>query len=207
MKTGHIIAQIFSVVFQPLFMSFYGVLLLFYYTNFFFFYANMTWFILGTVLLFTCLIPMLFILSLRMSGVVKDYTLSEKKERHLPYIICLLSNIALVVYLYNVNLQIWFLGLLAAPVLVLLIGFIVNFFWKISAHMLGIGGLIGGLMSVCVNVNKQNPFLLFMLLFILAGCLGVSRLYLKRHTPAQVYIGFGAGFLAAYFVVWLSANL
>ena len=69
--------------------------------------------------------------------------------------------------------------------------------------MMGIGGLIGCTLSVCYNIKGLNPFVLFIILFILAGCLGVSRLVLKRHTPAQVYIGFLVGFVISYLCVWI----
>jgi membrane-associated phospholipid phosphatase len=71
---------------------------------------------------------------------------------------------------------------------------------------LGIGGLSGGMMSVCFNVKGINPFVLFVILFLLAGFLAVARLRLNRETSSQVYTGFIAGFLLAYLCVWLSAG-
>lgn len=64
--------------------------------------------------------------------------------------------------------------------------------------MLGIGGLIGGILSVCFNVKGSNPMLLFAILFVLAGLLGVCRLYLRANSAAQVYVGFIIGFVLAY---------
>lgn len=202
MKFDKIVARTFSVVLQPLLMPFYSVALLAGYTTFFYIYIERAWQILGVVLLFTFILPSLFILALRLFKVIDTFSLSDRNERFMVYTIACFSNMSLTYYFYSANYQIWFLALLAAPVLVIIVGAIINAFWRISAHMMGIGGVMGTAMSVCFNVNKQNPFLLFMVLFILAGCLGVSRLYLGRHTPAQIYAGFIAGFLAAFAVVW-----
>lgn len=81
------------------------------------------------------------------------------------------------------------------PLALLIIAGIITFFWKISAHMMSMGGLIGAVLTISYYVLGTNPYVLFIILFILAGCLGTSRLILQRHTPAQVYIGFGAGLI------------
>ena len=72
--------------------------------------------------------------------------------------------------------------------------------------MFGIGGLVGGAMSVSYFVERSNPYYLFMGLFILAGLIGTSRLILKRHTLPQVIAGFLLGFLLSFVFVWIGAS-
>ena len=203
MSINNFIAHLFSFILQPLLMPFYSIALLFTYTNFYEIYSKqMLWFFI-VIFVFSYFMPALFILVLKKLKLVKNYALTDKKDRHLPYLMTCFSNAILVFYFYqSVPVYSWFLGLLAIPVIILIFAFIVNLFWRISPHMLGIGGLIGSILSVCFNIKGLNPFVLFVVLFILAGCLAVSRLYLKRDTHMQMYVGFIAGFILAYLCVW-----
>ncbi|WP_139262111.1 hypothetical protein [Dysgonomonas macrotermitis] len=129
---------------------------------------------------------------------VRDLALSDRVDRIMPYMIFIVSNLSLTYFFYQSHVLLWFIGLVIAPAVIALAGLIINFFWKISAHMLGIGGLLGGVLSVCFHVKATSPVFLFAILFILAGLLGVCRLYLRASTAAQVYVGFLVGLVLAY---------
>jgi hypothetical protein len=195
---GSNIAKSFSVVLQPLLMPLYSVALLFVYTNFYVMYNGQVLAFLFPVVLLTFVIPGAFIVILKNMRYIKDYNLSNRFDRTLPYLIFIVSNISLIYFFSKVQVPFWFLGLIISPGLIALVALIINFFWKISVHMLGIGGLIGSVISICFNIRGSNPYGLFIMLFILAGCLGVSRLYLRANSAAQVYIGFIIGFAIAY---------
>ena len=60
--------------------------------------------------------------------------------------------------------------------------------WKISAHMVGIGGLVGVVFGLMLIHGAQAPILLGVL-FLLVGALGTARLIVTDHSPAQIYIG------------------
>lgn len=201
-----ILARVISIILHPLLMTIYGVCLLFVYTDFYFLFAGQLITFLLPVFFMSCFIPASSIYFLKKGGFIKDYALKDKEDRFLPFAIAFISYGMLVYFFYKAGLYIWFLSLLGAPLLLIIIAGVITFWWKISAHMIGIGALIGGVMSVCYNVKGINPFILFIILFILAGCLGVARLVLKRHTPAQVYAGFVLGFAISYFCVWFGAN-
>jgi membrane-associated phospholipid phosphatase len=72
--------------------------------------------------------------------------------------------------------------------------------------MIGIGGLIGGAMSVSYFVERTNPYFMFMGLFILAGLVGASRLILRRHTFPQVVAGFLLGAVISFLFVWFGVR-
>jgi membrane-associated phospholipid phosphatase len=58
--------------------------------------------------------------------------------------------------------------------------------------MVGIGGLIGMMLSLVILLNYD--LMLYIILGVIAsGLVGASRLYLKEHTPSQVYLGFLLG--------------
>ncbi|MFT6755205.1 MAG: membrane-associated phospholipid phosphatase, partial [Urechidicola sp.] len=64
--------------------------------------------------------------------------------------------------------------------------------FKISLHMLGIGGLLGFFIFVSYHY-KLNLILLISFLFIIAGFIAISRIKLKAHTLKEVYLGFVVG--------------
>ena len=72
-------------------------------------------------------------------------------------------------------------------------GELINLRWKISIHMTGIGGLFGLIYGLSYSMNMPMIYLL-MIIAVIAGVLGMSRMLLKAHTPAQVYVGFLSGF-------------
>lgn len=199
MKT---IAHVISTIFQPLLMPTYGVMLIFVYTYFGMIYLPQFWRILLPVVLFSFAIPGLLIFMLYRMKIISDLSLKHRQERIYPYLITLISYSAMIVYYFRIGMPMWFLMIMAASVAIMVIAILITLAWKISAHMFGVGGLIGGAMAVTYFVERSNPFFMFMGLFIIAGLVGTSRLILRRHTLNQVIAGFLLGFLVSFLFVW-----
>ena len=197
------ISHVISTVFQPLLMPTYGVMLLFMYTYFGVAYSNRFWHIVTPIMLFSFVIPGILIYLLLRIGLISDLSLKVRKERFYPYFIALLSYSAMVIFYYKAQMPTWFITMMAGSIAIMIIAILITLVWKISAHMFGVGGLVGGVMSVCYYVEHSNPYWLFIGLFILAGSVGTSRLILKRHTLAQVIAGFLLGFSVAFIFVKL----
>ena len=123
--------------------------------------------------------------------------LSDRHERAVPYLIFISSILICAFYMYKMMLPFWFVSLLLGACVALIIALVINFFWKISAHMLGIGGLLGGIMGIA-QIHMMNPYWAFIIVFIIAGLLGTSRIFLRKHTPMQVYAGFCLGFACTF---------
>jgi len=187
-------------------MPIYGVMLLFVYTYFGVTYLQQFWLIITPVILFSFAIPAILIFMLYKIGVISDLSLKVRRERIYPYIITLLSYSVMIFFYYRMNMPPWFLMIMVSSVAIMLVAILITLKWKISAHMFGIGGLIGGAMSVSYFVEHSNPYFMFMGLFIIAGLVGTSRLILKRHTLAQVIAGFLLGFLFSFVCVWIGAQ-
>lgn len=205
-KHEPILARIISLVLHPIFMAIYGVGLLFVYTDFKYIFGNQISKFMIPVAIFSCLIPMFGIYLFKRTGYIYDFALSRKEDRFLPFLVTFLSYCLLFFYFYKAGLYSWFLGALAAPLILLILSAIINSYWKISAHMAGAGGLLGTVFSVSYNIKELNPYGLFIILIILVGALGVSRLILRRHTPAQVYAGFVLGLVVSYVAVWIGGS-
>lgn len=198
-----LLANIVSIVLHPLLMITYGIILALMFTYLAVYPLAVKGIILGGVFCATALIPGLFILLMVKNGSVGDLELSNKKERLMPYLILITSNIVCCFFMYKMMLPYWILYMMIAAIASLVVSFGINFYWKISAHMLGIGGLLGAVLGIC-RIQMMNPYQMFILGFLFAGMLGVSRIWLGRHTPMQVYAGFLLGFIFTFTVSLLS---
>lgn len=198
-------ARLISSLFQPLLMPIYSILLLFVYTHFKIYYAHQFWIIMTPVILFSFVIPGVLIYVVYKLKLISDLSLKIRKERFIPYSIVLVSYLVMIFYYYRVGMPSWFLMLTSSSIVVILIAIFITIRWKISAHMFGISGLLGGVMSVSYFIEKANPFYLFMAIFIIAGMVGTSRLILRRHTFGQVIGGFFLGFTVSFLFVWIGA--
>lgn len=198
-------ARIVSTALHPIFMVTYTVALIYLHTDFKFLFADQFVRFMIPVLFLSCVVPVTGIYFLMLTKIVDSSGLKTRNNQFLPFFVLFLSYCLLFYYFFTAKLYIWFLAVLLIPVLLLVIHTITSLFWKISAHMMGIGGLIGSILSVCYYVKGLNLPVLFIILFILAGFLGVSRLVMNKNTPAQVYTGFLVGFAVSFFTVWLGA--
>lgn len=187
-------------------MPIYGVSLLFVFTDINVRFGTYLQFVLPVFIL-SCLIPANGLFLLRRFNLIKNYSLTERKERFAPFLITFMSYVFLFYFYYRAYTPFWFMGTLAVPLILLIVALIVNIWWKISAHMMGIGGLIGCALSIAYFIKGINPYCLFIVLFLLAGCLGTARLILNRHTSAQVYAGFGVGLIVSYFCIYYSIKI
>ena len=198
------IALLFTVVFQPLLMPtlVFGLLLFAVpqATSIPDEFKNRVFFL---IVLSTLLIPMVTIIGLRLSGTVKSLHMPEVKDRKLPFVITTLYFLLTTWFLYqktDLDPVLW-LGMMIICISVVLLT-AVSFFWKISAHMIGLGGLLG---VVLVLGRKFPTFeVLYPLLgaLILCGIVGSSRLFLQAHRPSEVYTGLVIGFV----ICWLGFN-
>jgi membrane-associated phospholipid phosphatase len=78
--------------------------------------------------------------------------------------------------------------------------YLINLKWKISLHMIGMGGLCGVFFAVSELLYENNITLLSGALLV-SGLLGTARIRLGAHYPSQIYAGFFLGFVAEYFLL------
>jgi membrane-associated phospholipid phosphatase len=160
------------------------------------------WRILWVIASGTILIPLMTLLFFRFSGVITSLRMEEQKERNWPLLFGVLIYLGIFYIVQSMRLpvfiQVFLLGAIAGIILSLLI----NLKWKISLHMIGIGGLCGGTAVVMLVSGAGNPLLLAGI-FFLAGLLGTARLYLNAHTPSQILGGFLTGFFVQFVLLFV----
>lgn len=196
-------ANIISFTFHPLMMMTYGVILALCFTYLAIYPLPVKLLIAGGTFFSTALVPGLFILLMVKSGGAVDVELSDRRERLVPYLIFITSILICIFFLYKMLMPVWLLAMMIGAVVAMVIALFVNFYWKISAHAIGIGGLLGGLMGVA-RIHLANPYWSFMAVLLIAGLVGTSRIILQKHTPMQIYGGFCLGFICTFVASLLS---
>ncbi|WP_080902741.1 hypothetical protein [Parabacteroides sp. Marseille-P3160] len=191
------LAKIISWVFHPLLMATYGIILALFNTYLLFLPTSMKLLVIGGVFFISAFLPASLILFLIKSGAAKDTELTDRNERAVPYLIIIASIILCIFFLYRLMVPFWLLSVLGGGCVALILAVSINFYWKISAHAIGIGILTGGVMGIS-QIQAFNPYIAFMLLFLIAGALCTSRIYLNKHTPMQTYTGFCLGFACPF---------
>lgn len=143
----------------------------------------------------TFIIPLGILMVMRFSKVIPSLRMENRKERVLPFSII---SLLYIVTAYSFYMKDWMDYKLIYALFVITICLIlltgISFFWKISAHMIGAGGLLGIILAYSMNIQNHN-FLYFTLsAILLSGIIGTSRLQLNAHTPLEVLAGFLLGF-------------
>ena len=147
----------------------------------------------------TLLIPMVLMLGLRWSGMVKSLHFEEKSDRRTPFILVTLFYLLTTYFLKEkteLDPILWQgMGIITFSV-ALLTG--ITFFWKMSAHTTGIGGVLGVLGIFGVYFPSLDLAYLLVAALLLGGLVASARLYLDAHSPAEVYVGLLVGFVTCW---------
>ena len=140
----------------------------------------------------TCLMPLLIAFLLLKTKQIDSLEMSTKEERKIPYLGAAAFYFSESYLLIKLDVPALVQALLLGATLLVVCVLIINLFWKISSHMVGIGGLCGMMIAVSSRLQINMPFLLIAL-FLVSGLVAFSRLKLSAHNPAQVYVGFLLG--------------
>lgn len=153
-------------------------------------------------------IPSILIYFLFRSGYIGSLYLDDRLDRRMPYLFTAIVYAA-VTFLFADRLQLVsdtspeiavVLGSITVSILLVAL---ISLYWKISAHSVGIGGVLGTLMAVTLRFGETDLILILALLTGLAGLIMSARLHLNAHTLAQVNGGLLLGIVVSVGAVWL----
>ena len=193
-------AQVISVLGHPLFMPLYAFGLLIY-TNP---YINMMitetgkYFTLGILLVFTVILPILTSVLFKLFGLIDSLYMKTAKERRWPVLLTLIWYYMGIQLLTRIYVPQSFLLLMIGATSIVGVALVITSRWKISIHMLGIGGVIGAIIGISQRFQFDHSILLIALI-LFAGLIGYSRLKTNSHNFRQVY----AGFIVGIAVEWI----
>ena len=161
----------------------------------------------------TFFMPVLMVGMLKKLELVNSIELAERQERILPYIITGFFYIVMTVFfIYHPDMPNAFTSFVLGTTIALFTAFVINLFSKISAHAVGMGGLVGMVIIsmwqfshgvIQLQFTEQlslqiNVILILAVVIILAGLVGTARLQLKAHVPQDLYGGYMVGFIAQF---------
>lgn len=169
---------------------------------------KLKWIISAMIFSFSFILPVINIYILYKLKRISSITLEDQNERTFPYILTSCFYFGLFYLFLDLNIWPSIKVLIFGGGLSVLLTAVVNMKYKISAHAVGIGGLISSLMMVSY-VLKYNAVPEISVLFLLAGIIASCRLYLEAHKPSQIYFGFALGFITqlTVFIFFLNFKL
>ncbi len=190
------IALFFSAILHPLLMPLAGITILLFTSG----YVSMLplparklivlLFASGTLLLPAIMLPLAFFRN--------DILMQKQNERTIPLALTLIFYMLTYFLFLKVPVFRFMHSFLLGALFSVFIALIITLKWKISLHMIGLGGLTAFLLYV--TVNRQINLFPWVLISVLAsGIAGTSRLYLNSHSQAQIY----AGYFTGGFCMWL----
>lgn len=189
------LAHTLSVVFHPLFMVFYAVLIILYpFEHLVISNVQLQWVLLSLIFVFAFVLPLLFILILRYFKIISSLTINKRAQRVFPYAFTasfyffvwyLFSKISL---LEGVPAKAFLFGAIAITILL-----ICNFRLKISAHTLAMSSICGLVLRLVYSYNELHQLELLLLCIFLSGAVASARLYLNAHTWKEIAYGGGIG--------------
>ncbi|WP_071147732.1 phosphatase PAP2 family protein [Bacteroides ihuae] len=199
-------AQIISGIFTPFSIPFVAFLILFLFSYLRIMPLTYKLIVLGVVYCFTILMPTLTIFLFRKINGFEAKDLTDRKKRYVPYILTILSYVFCLLMMRKLNIPWYMSGIILASLLAMGISTIVNLKWKLSEHMIGMGGIVAGLISFS-ELFSYNPVWWLCLFLLIAGILGTARIILQHHTLSEVLTGFGVGFISALLVLHPVTNV
>ena len=198
--------QTFSIIFHPLLMPTYGALVLLFNSGLYisFMTDSSKNVLLSVIISSTFVLPLVSLPILyfrRLNQMFSD----ARQDRILPLVITSLFYY-LGYYLMNLMgvptiLRVFILASFAAVCVTLLI----TFFWKISAHMIGTGGLCG-LVFIIMWLYHVDLLFYLIITILISGVAAYSRLSLQAHTPKQIYTGWVIGFIVVSAIMLVSLS-
>lgn len=147
--------------------------------------------ILSFFLFFTVIAPVVLYLILMSFGVIKTPQLDDKSERKYPMMI--MSSLCFMLYFVfsraSDELPKYIYALCLSGGAIIGIFTYVNNYIKVSLHATGVGILTG---FVFAYVLEQLYFEIWILavVILISGIVLSSRLYLEKHTPKELMIGY-----------------
>lgn len=190
------LANFLSTALSPLLMPTYGVFLALWVSILCLLPYGRRVVILLVCMGITCIMPLIFLSVLRHLKLVKDLHVNVREERTIPYVFTAVCYAVAAYYLYYCHAPQWFVMFMVGASITILVIVLINFKWKISAHMAGIGGIVALIYQIHVQGLSAFELLgVLCLTIVVAGLLGSARLALRRHDAWQVLAGAVVGFL------------
>lgn len=197
------LTKIISVLFHPMLMPTLGIFLIFQagtHLSYLPFEARRIIYL--TVFISTCIMPLSLLPLFLQLKMIKSFQMESPRERLFPVFITGVFYFMGYLLLKKMSVPPMLGNFILSSLLALLLAVIITFFWKISMHMIAIGGVTGVIMALALRYHIDLTFWIS-LLILASGILGAARLHQGAHNPSQIYTGYLLGFTIVFGSVWI----
>lgn len=213
-------SKIISIIFHPLFMLMYILLLLLLVNPLLMGHFTiqgklifMVYFVVNTIV-----IPVLAILLMKVLGLIGSFQMENKRERIGPMIVVFILYMWMFInFRKEPDIPLILVSVMLGTVLATALAFIINVLRKISLHMTGMGGLLAAIAIIFLHYKSENLTLhvfqgtiiqvhiVLILIFVvlMTGFVAAARLYLKAHKPAELLQGIILGTVSQFLAYWI----
>ncbi len=196
-NSGDIPAKIISILFHPLLITLYGILIIFstpLFTGYIPFAVKKI--LLIIILINTVFLPLSLMPYFKFRNIISSWFVEKRQERIIPLITTSFFYSVTVYITFRFNIPQLIKSYIITTTFLAIAVTVINFWWKISIHSTGAGAITA--LVIILSVKIQSPLMLFLILVILAdGLLMSARLWLDSHSPAEVWTGFLLGLVCS----------
>ena len=187
------LAKIITVIFHPLLMPLYGLLIIFSAPTLFghlpFVQKKVLVLILSTN---NILLPLSLLPYLKWRKLISSWSINERSERIIPMALTSFFYFVTVYVVVRYSIPVFIKAFILSTALLSFAVTILNFWWKISIHSVGAGALTS--MIYILSIKMHTPLTVFMISSILmSGLVISSRLRLNSHNPREAWTGYLTG--------------
>ena len=211
-----LLARLISFIFHPLLIVTYMLVLLLLVNPYLFGVSSIgdsaSKLLILQIFLSTFFIPGVAVAMLRFTGIISSFEMKNKQERIGPYIITGVFYLWMFRnFLTNPSIPTAFTSFLLGATIGLFFAFFINIFSKISAHAVGVGGLLG-MVVITMLLFSYDTFTILsargtlevsmstvlLITIVIAGLVGTARMALEAHEPMDLYGGYLVGFASQF---------
>lgn len=187
-------AKIISVVFHPLFIPLYGILIIFLAPTLFWYLPfQMKKILFLVVLVNNILIPVSLMPFFRYRNIISSWIIETRRERIIPLLTVSFFYSITSVIMFRLPLPLFFKAYTFSISFIAITVTIINFWWKISLHSVGAGVLAGTVFVLSLKMMVPLTWLLIPSLLV-GGLILSSRIKLNSQFVSRAYLGFVTGF-------------
>ncbi len=151
--------------------------------------------LLFLIFLITFLLPASIIYYLYKVKIIATLQLKDLKSRRLPFFFTFLIYLGFTLFLQKnmPTLKEIIIAMVSITLSIFWVA-IISLFWQISAHAVGVSGVLGAIFVILIKKDVAQLFIPLIVLLILVGLVASARLKLNAHTPRQILAGILLGF-------------
>lgn len=187
------VARVLSVVFHPLFVPLYGLLIIYSSPTLLSFIPfEMKRIIFVLVTANNVILPLSVAAILYSRGAIKTFNARDRNERVLLLTFALMMYAVTAVLLMKIPVPNLFKAYFISIAIVTLITLVITAFYRLSLHAAGIGGLLSLVAFMILLYNISSVWQLITVL-LLGGAVMSARIYLDDHKPSEILSGLLVG--------------